>query len=287
MITHKNWGYEDLIVNESYCGKRMVIHEQHRCSIHSHKTKDEVLMIASGLLWFETGEGPENMTGIWMKDNERIRIKPGTWHRFTAVRDTTIMEFSTHHEDSDTERWINGGKVGDPEFRSLLMNFFKYENQDRIVTADRAGVLASSFRCQDRKIGLVNGCFDLLHLGHIELLRQARSRCEILFVAVNTDSSVKRLKGKNRPFVDEIGRMGTIESIRFVDYVVEAHELTCVDVVNAIKPDVYITTSEYGTDGPESKEVIKYGGAVEVIDMIKGYKTTDIASNVTRLSANK
>lgn len=282
MITAKVWGFEDEIVNVEYCGKRMVVREQHRCSIHKHDKKDEVLMVQGGLLWFETGADPDNMTGVWMKDNERIRIRPGTWHRFTGMRDTVIMEFSTHHEDSDSIRHVAGGKMADDEFRVLLINFFKYENQDRIVTPDKAGVLAEAMHGEGRLIGMVNGCFDLMHLGHVELLRQARLRCEVLFVAVNVDTAVRGLKGKNRPFVDEIGRMGMIEANRFVDYVVEAHELTCVDIVAAIKPQVYITTSEYGTTGPEAKEVIKLGGKVEVIDMIKGYNTTLIANGIKK-----
>lgn len=280
MITAKAWGFEDEIVNVEYCGKRMFVNEQHRCSIHKHAVKDEVLMVAGGLLWFETGSTPEKMNGVWMRDNERIRIMPGTWHRFTAVRDTIIMEFSTHHEDSDSIRHVTGGKVGEDEFRGLLVNFFKHENQDRIITPDRAGIIASGLHEDGRRIGMVNGCFDLMHLGHVELLRQARFRCEVLFAAVNSDSAVRSLKGNTRPFVDEVGRTGMVEACRFVDYVVIANEKTCLDVVNAIKPNVYITTTEYNDSGPEGQEVIKLGGTVEVIDKIKGYNTTAISQAV-------
>lgn len=278
MITAKTWGYEDEIINVAYCGKRMVLYEQHRCSIHMHKEKDEVLMVAGGLVWFETGPDPEHLEGIWMTDNERIRIMPGTWHRFTGMRDSTIMEFSTHHQDSDSVRNIAGGKVGDDEFRTLMSHYYKYENQDRILTPDRASIIADALHEDGRKIGMVNGCFDLMHLGHVELLRQARSRCEVLFVAVNSDVSVRLLKGSKRPFINEMGRWGMVESNRFVDYVVEAHELTCVNIVNSIKPDVYITTSEYQQGGPEAKEVQKYGGTIEVIDLLGGYNTTMISN---------
>src|SRR6185369_12617502 len=146
---------------------------------------------------------------------------PGLWHRFTGMRDSVIFECSTHHEDSDSIRHISGGKLSDDEFRSLLTSFFNFENQDRILSPERSGIIAAAHRAEGKKIGMVNGCFDLFHMGHVELLRQARFRCEVLFVAVNNDASVKALKGSSRPHVDEVGRMGVVESCRFVDYVVE------------------------------------------------------------------
>lgn len=268
------------MINVAYCGKRIFIKEQHRSSIHMHGAKDEVLMVAGGLVWFESGTDPDGMNGIWMQENERIRVMPGQWHRFTAIRNSMIFEVSTHHDEADTTRHIVGGKVGDDEFRALLGLYFEYENQERIVTPDRAGVLAAMYRAEGRKLGMVNGCFDLFHLGHVELLREARRRCEILFVAVNSDSSVKALKGQGRPFVDEVGRMGVVESCRFADYIVECHDQTCVDIATLVKPHVYVTTTEYGAAGPEAKEVLKNGGTVEVVDMIKGYNTSSISAAI-------
>lgn len=281
MITHKAWGFEDEIINtKDYCGKRMFLKEQHRCSIHKHAIKDEALTVVSGLVWFETGETPERMTGAWMKDCERIHIKPGLWHRFTGMRDSVIYECSTHHEDSDSIRHINGGKLSEDEFRSLLTNFIAFENQSRVMLPERAGAIATAHRAEGRRIGMVNGCFDLMHIGHVELLRQARFRCEILFVAVNTDKSVKELKGASRPYVDEAGRMGMVESCRYVDYVVEADDRTCVEIATLIQPDVYVTTSEYGSTGPEAKEVVRLGGTVEVVEMIGGYNTSALAKSI-------
>jgi D-beta-D-heptose 7-phosphate kinase/D-beta-D-heptose 1-phosphate adenosyltransferase len=280
MLIPKGWGWEEIIVNSEYCGKKMFVKEQHRCSIHKHEVKDEVIMVWNGLVYFETGDSPDHLIGHWMKDNERVHLMPGTWHRFTGIQDTMLIEFSTHHEDEDSIRHIKGGKIGEDEFRKILSEYVKFENQDRIMTPDRAGIIASVLRGEGRQIGLVNGCFDLLHLGHIELLRQARNRCEVLFVAVNSDDAVRSLKGAKRPFIDEVGRMGAVEALRFVDYVVDARNITCIDVVQSVKPDVYITTTEHGINGIEAKEVIKQGGIIEVVDMIKGYNTSTIAANI-------
>lgn len=280
MITSKTWGFEDELYNGEYCGKRIVVWEQHRSSIHKHEKKDEVLMVSNGLIYFEAGMDPENMSGAWMKDNERIRLAPGTWHRFTGMIDSQIFETSTHHEDADSIRHVTGGKVGEDEFRVLLSSYVKHENQDRILTVQAARDIADCLHAAGRNVGFCNGCFDLIHLGHVELLRHARMRCEVLFVGVNSDRSVRALKGTHRPFVDEIGRMGMVESVRFVDYVVQAHELNCVDLVRAIRPNIYVTTTEHGTNGPEAKEVISAGGKVDVIDMIRGFNTTSIAKTV-------
>lgn len=280
MIHPKSWGFEDWIVNESYCGKRMVVYEQHRCSVHKHEIKDEVLMVTEGLLWFEYGSDPDNMTGVYLRENERLRVMPGMWHRFSAIRDTVIMEFSTHHEDSDSYRHITGGRIAEDEFRSMMFEFVKHENREIVLTVGAAEPIATQIRESGRTIGMCNGCFDLMHLGHVELLHQAKQRCEVLFVAVNNDASVQALKGENRPYVNEIGRVGLVASNRFVDYVVLAEQKTCLDIVQAIKPDVYVTTTEYGRTGPEAKEVEKLGGKIEVVDMIGGFNTTAIAKRV-------
>jgi rfaE bifunctional protein nucleotidyltransferase chain/domain len=280
MITIKSWGFEDGIVNDTYGGKRLVIYEQYRCSIHCHKKKDEVLMVSSGLVWFESGSEPQKLAGMWLKDNQRVRVKPGTWHRFTSMRDSCIIEFSTHHEDEDSYRQTEGGKVGEENFRALMAEYYKFENQERILTPVQAGVLAESERKLGKQVGFVNGCFDLMHLGHVEYLKQARLRCDVLFVAVNSDEGIQALKGKNRPFIDEDGRLGMVESCRYVDYVVLCEGKTCLDAVAEIKPEIYIKTVEHGATGPEAAEVVKNGGKIFVVEMLKGYNTTIIANNV-------
>lgn len=277
----KSWGHEDWIVNTpDYCGKTLFVKQQHRSSIHSHKIKDETLCVREGLVWFETGSEPTSLTGVWMRYNDRIRITPGIWHRFTAMQDSEIVEVSTHHEESDSIRHITGGRMSDDEYHSLYMGFIQYESRDIVLPPAVASAVSGQLREEGRRIGLCNGCFDLMHLGHQELLRQAKMRCEVLFVAVNSDASIKQLKTEARPFVDERGRVGMVAASRFVDYVVVSTKATCVDIVKQINPDVYITTAEYGNTGPEAKEVIASGAIVEVVPLIEGYNTTRIARKI-------
>lgn len=285
MIIPKKWGYEDVAINENYCMKRMVIKEQFRCSIHMHITKDEVLMVGSeGLLWYESGTSPHTMNGIFLQENDRVRVTPGTWHRFTALRDTSLYESSTHHEDDDVRRDEESGIISEETYRALLISFFKYSNKKRLISMSDAQEISAGLHSCGRTIGMCNGCFDLFHIGHAELLLQAKQRCNILFVAINSDNSIKKLKGDSRPFVDELGRIGVLLSNKNVDYVILNEKTTCIDVVKAIRPDIYVTTSEYQDKGPEAREVISQGGRVDFIDMIPEYNTTKIADKISSVS---
>lgn len=276
MMTPKNWGMEETIVNEGYCGKRMRLVVGHRCSIHRHAKKDETFYLEEGLVWFEIGDEPDALMGTWLQDGDRIRIKPDKWHRFSGVRESIIFEFSTHHEDSDSERYTSSSMIPREEFQALLRRLVS-EADTGHVDVERASVIAEHLKSMGNVIGMVNGCFDLLHPGHVELLRQAKERCDILFVGMNTDKSVKQLKGDSRPFVPEAGRMVMLATNRYVDYVVPIDDPTCVGLVQAIKPDVYVKTTEHGNTGVEAKEACRLGGKVVVVEMLPEYHTSSIA----------
>lgn len=280
MITPKVWGFEDELVNADYCGKRIIINAQNRSSIHMHKTKDEVLLITEGIVYFESGIDSAKMSGLWMQENDRIRVRPGTWHRFAAIKDTVIFETSTHHDDADVIRNQIGGKIGDDEFRQMLSAFVAHEATDRVVTSDVAKVIADLLHRDKRSIGFCNGCFDLMHLGHVELLRQAKTRCEVLFVGVNTDASIQQLKGASKPYVNEVGRLGMVAANRYVDYVIPGPMTTFLDAVDAIKPDIYVTTKEYGDSGPEARATLHAGGKVEIVDLLPGFNSSAIAAKI-------
>ncbi len=280
MLTPKTWGSEEEIVNnDKYCGKKMIIHAQHRCSIHKHVVKDEVLMVAQGCLYFEIGDTPETMTGKFMQDNERIHVVPGQWHRFTGLRDTVIFEFSTHHEDSDSIRHCQSGKMSDDEFRALRSKFLAHENRETILSVEEARIIASSLHQDGRAIGMINGCFDILHLGHLHFIHEARQRCEFLFVCCNNDEAVGKLK-PGRPFNNEVHRMSMLASLKNVDFVVACPQTTCLDAVEAIRPQLYVTTSDYGTTGPEAREVLQKGGKVHVVDVLPGLSSTGMAAKI-------
>jgi D-beta-D-heptose 7-phosphate kinase/D-beta-D-heptose 1-phosphate adenosyltransferase len=230
-----------------------------------------------GLIWLEVGDDPNKLTGIFMECYERIRIKPGTWHRFTALHDTTIYEFSIHDNDKDTVRTTNSEHMSDDMYKGLLRKYIVGANKNRILTTEQAGIIANELRREGRTIGMSNGCFDLPHLGHAVLLEQAKQRCDVLFVAVNSDESISKIKGPNRPFVDFRGRLGMIAYNRFVNYVIMSDATDHVAIVNAIRPDVYITSTETQGKCPEADAVSAYGGTIEIVDMLPGYNSTKIS----------
>lgn len=103
-VVPKVWGEEHWIVNRDYCGKKLILKKGHRCSLHYHKNKDEVFYVIRGRLLLELG-GEE----LILVPGDHRRVAPGTVHRFSGLEDSEIIEFSTHHEDSDSYRVEIGG----------------------------------------------------------------------------------------------------------------------------------------------------------------------------------
>ncbi len=128
-----------------------------------------------------------------------------------------------------------------------------------------------------KKIGFTNGCFDLLHLGHLSLFQEAKSHCDYLIVGLNSDSSVKRLKGDKRPINDEQTRLRILQSIKFIDEVVIFDEDTPIDLIKQISPDFLIKGMDYSESEIIGAEYVKsYGGVVIRAKIIEGKSTTNI-----------
>ncbi len=136
-------------------------------------------------------------------------------------------------------------------------------------------------RIQGKEIVFTNGCFDLLHQGHIDYLAKARSLGDMLIVGLNTDDSIKRLKGNARPIQDEESRALIMASLLFVDYVVMFDEDTPYDLIKKIQPNVLVKGADYkkeeivGYDIVESK-----GGKVMTLNYLEGYSTSGIINKI-------
>ncbi len=148
---------------------------------------------------------------------------------------------------------------------------------DRKVAAtwDEAAARAAAWRASGLRVGFANGCFDLIHPGHVYLLNEARGACDRLIVALNTDASVKRLKGPTRPVQNETARATVMASLAPVDLVVLFDEPTPLELVRALRPDVLVKGSDYRIeDVVGAAEVQSWGGKVALVDLQQGHSTT-------------
>jgi len=140
------------------------------------------------------------------------------------------------------------------------------------------------WRLLSKKIAFTNGCFDILHAGHIHSLTQAASFADVLIVGLNSDSGTKKLKGEGRPINKEQDRALMLASMVMVDAVVLFDEPTPLELIKKIMPDVLVKGGDYTIDTiVGSKEVIANGGKVEIIPLIPGLSTTGLAEKIGKL----
>lgn len=118
-IVPKEWGEEQWIVNRDYCGKRLLLREGYRCSLHHHPVKDETFYLTAGRMRLEIGTDPEQLSVRVLAKGDVLHVPPRTWHRFTGLTDVEFIEFSTHHEDSDTVRLTHSEKVPAGEWERI------------------------------------------------------------------------------------------------------------------------------------------------------------------------
>lgn len=136
-------------------------------------------------------------------------------------------------------------------------------------------------RRRGKRIAFTNGCFDLLHAGHLDYLQKVRSRADVLIVAVNSDRSVRRLKGAGRPLVPERERARLVAALKPVDFVTIFPEPTPLQVIRAIQPDVLAKGGDWKRESIVGREVVeRRGGRVLVIPYLKGHSTTGLVRKI-------
>ena len=134
---------------------------------------------------------------------------------------------------------------------------------------------------KNKKIVFTNGCFDLIHLGHIEVIARSADLGDILIIGVNTDNSIKRLKGKNRPIVEEISRAKQLAALEFVDAVVLFDQDTPIDLIKMINPNIITKGGDYNTDQVIGNDIVTQNdGEVVIIPLTQGYSTTSILEKI-------
>lgn len=150
-----------------------------------------------------------------------------------------------------------------------------------IISRDEAAQFARQYRLSGKKVVLTNGCFDILHAGHVRYLKAARTLGDCLIVGLNSDSSVRRLKGPERPVNCEADRAEVLAALSAVDYVVIFEELTAENIVAVIQPAVYVKGGDYRVeDLPEAKTVAAYGGQVVLVPEVPGRSSSLIIGKI-------
>ena len=152
--------------------------------------------------------------------------------------------------------------------------------KDKILSREALAAQREAWRTQGRRVVFTNGCFDLLHLGHVDYLEQARHLGDALVVGLNTDRSVGRLK-PGRPLQDEMARARILASLLFVDVVVLFDEPTPLQLIELTQPDILVKGDDYEISGIVGHEfVLQRGGQVLTVPLVAGYSTTRIVERI-------
>lgn len=154
---------------------------------------------------------------------------------------------------------------------------------DRYYTIDT--IHTYLLRHTNANIALTNGCFDLLHPGHIQLLEDAKACADILIVGINSDASIRAIKGPHRPILPEATRARLVGSLKPVDAVVVFTETTPNRLIQVIRPNVHVKGGDYVADDlPEYNDVVAHGGTVQIVPFLTGYSSTQIIERIQAIT---
>ena len=157
-----------------------------------------------------------------------------------------------------------------------------------LVKQSELNNLLEKIRSQGKTIVTTNGCFDILHVGHVRYLEKAKSFGDVLIVALNSDKSVKSIKGDSRPINNENDRAEILSALRSVDYVVLFDEDSPINLLLQIKPDVHTKGADYTVETlPDAKGIIEAVGRIEFISFVEGKSTTAVIEKMRKINYEK
>jgi D-beta-D-heptose 7-phosphate kinase/D-beta-D-heptose 1-phosphate adenosyltransferase len=165
------------------------------------------------------------------------------------------------------------------ELEQVLLALLNQHHQTLGKARTQAQLLPelSAYRSQGKRIAFTNGCFDILHAGHVQFLRQAREQADLLVVGLNSDASIQRIKGADRPVNQEADRILVLSELASVDYIVVFDEDTPLSLIEAIQPDVLVKGTDYTRDQVVGADVVESrGGRVALVDLVEGRSTSNI-----------
>lgn len=263
------------------------------------ETNDECVYAAKKLLEKTEGEGilvtrgAQGMTYVPTQGKAfHIQAKAKEVYDVTGAGDTVVavlaacirskIDISSAVNLANLAGGIVVGKVGTaPINKKELYDALGKETSVSIPSFEKCTTLSNLmelrklFHAKGLTVGFTNGCFDLLHPGHIHILEEARSLCDFLIVGLNSDDSISRLKGKDRPIQQQDARAKVLSALACVDAIVIFEEDTPYNLINSLKPDLLVKGADYTIDKiVGAKEVLSWGGKVHLVNLIPGQSTT-------------
>lgn len=153
--------------------------------------------------------------------------------------------------------------------------------KDKIINLETLLIWREEWKKTNQKVVFTNGCFDIVHLGHIDYLEKAKQKGDKLIVGLNSDASIKRIKGKKRPIIPQYARLRMLAAMEFIDAVVIFEEDTPENLIENICPDVLVKGNDYEIKNIIGSDfVIKNGGKVETLALVEGFSTSNIIQKI-------
>lgn len=276
------------------------LEELHNITKMKVDTEEEVLQAAKTLLnqtnckYVLATRGKDGMTLVGKNVKKHIKCLSREVYDVTGAGDTVIsylaVGLSNNIDILDTIQIANYAagigvsKMGTyavkiEEIKKYINNENSVEYENKIVSANDINKIIKDRK--NKTVVFTNGCFDIFHVGHARYLREAAKLGDILIVGVNSDSSVKRLKGETRPIIPESERMELLATLEFVSYVVMFEEDTPYNIIEKIKPDIITKGGDYKPEDVVGKNIVEaYGGEVIICPFIESRSTTNIINKI-------
>lgn len=242
-------------------------------------------------------KGKDGMTIVSKDDFKNIKCKSREVYDVTGAGDTVISYLATALSNdinlidsiqiANYAAGVGVSKMGTyavsiDEIKKYINNENDVEYEQKVVSIDKLLKILEDKK--EKSIVFTNGCFDLFHVGHARYLRQAAKFGDILIVGVNSDDSVKRLKGDTRPIISQDNRMELLAALEFVSYVVLFEEDTPYNIIKKIKPDIIVKGGDYAPEDVVGKDIVEsYGGRVEICPLVNGNSTTKIVEKIKNI----
>lgn len=211
----------------------------------------------------------------------------GAGDTFTATLALAVASGASLYEATSLGNLAAGkvvGKFGTSTINQDELKSSFCKKTSKIKSREDLKEIIQNLKLKNKKTIFTNGCFDILHVGHTKLLQEAKSFGDVLILAINSDSSIKKIKGPDRPINNQQERAEVLAALEFVDYIVIFDESTPCQIISELKPDIHVKGGDYDPNNyqnmPEAEIIHGYGGEVRIINIVEGKSTTGIIKKI-------